>query len=108
MARFTMEDLERLAGEGGRTETYQDPDRINTSQAPSPAPARRDVRSEVWNTCYAAGQALTLRQICDRLNVKKAPWMKQHVDNLVREGYLRRIQSEYITGAKMYLYEAVT
>jgi hypothetical protein len=108
MPQYTREDLEQLArlkGEGGSPETSQDVSRIGTSHRPSPAPFRRDVRREIWDTVYAAGQPISLMDICKRLKVKKAPWMKAHVESLVRDGYLIRTQGEYKTGALMYFYE---
>jgi hypothetical protein len=89
-------------GEGSNPETSQDYSGTDTSQAPS---LRRDMRVAIWNTVYQAGQPISLLDICKALKVKKAPWMRQHVNDLVNDGYLVKRQGESKSGMLMYFYE---
>lgn len=102
MTREELEEIVRLKGQGTTPETSQDYVSPDTSQSLS---LRRDMRVAIYNTVAEAGQAISLLDICKRLKVKKAPWMRNHVNDLVREGFLIKRQGESKSGMLMYFYE---
>lgn len=103
MARFTIEDLQRLAGEGRSTDTSRYPDGTDTSQhllwvVPT-------ISARIWDAVNRSGGALTRRQIADALGLKKTPWLCQCIERLVAEGYLVRTEGRSPQGFAMYWYE---
>lgn len=103
MARFTMEDLQRLSiGQGPDAETYQNQDSIDTSQ--HLVWYQPTIYSRIMDVMDGGGQ-LTRRQIADKLGLKKTPWLVDRIDRLVTEGHLERFEARTPQGAPVYLYE---
>lgn len=103
MARFTVEELERLAvGQGPDTDTYRYPDGIGTSQ--HVVWYQPTIYSRIMDA-VGRGGALTRRQIANELGLKKTPWLVDRIDRLAAEGYLTRIEARTPQGIIMWVYE---
>ena len=98
-----LERLVALKGQGASVETYQDQPGINTYRLP-PSDFR-DIRREIYNVVYGAGQPISRASIAKELKVNKTPWLLAHLERLVTEGYLVKTQGQWRTGALMYFYE---
>ncbi|HVU11266.1 MAG TPA: winged helix-turn-helix domain-containing protein, partial [Phototrophicaceae bacterium] len=103
MAIFTREQLEQqvAAEQGNGIDTSQDRSHIETY---SPPPAPRDVRRAIYNAVYSQGRA-NRADIAKALNVRKTPWLRDHIERLVTEGYLVKIEGVEKNGALKFLYE---
>lgn len=98
-----LERLVALKGQGATAETYQDQTGINTYRLP-PSDFR-DIRREIYNVVYGAGQPISRAKIAKELKVNKTPWLLEHIERLVTEGYLVKTQGQWRTGALMYFYD---
>lgn len=104
---FTMEQLELIVskGEGGEHVASCDPSGNVTFYAAPPA--QRDIRREIFDAVLKKTQA---QQWCDRgmvrraLNLKSTKWLHDHMDRLVSEGYLVRVETVQSNGMKHYWY----
>lgn len=88
MTTYTIQQLEALAtpaGQGTSLDTSRNRAGIDTFRPP---PAPRDVRRDIYNAVYSAGQSVSRADIAKTLNLKKSPWLCQHIERLVDEGYL--------------------
>lgn len=107
MAQFNgtteLAQIIALKGRGADNSTYQDESSINTYRLP-PSDFR-DIRREIYNVVYGAGQPISRAQIAKALKVNKTPWLLAHLERLVNEGYLVKSQGQWRTGALMYFYE---
>ena len=103
MARFTMEDLERLAvGQGPDADTYRYQDGADTSQ--HLVWYQPTIQGRIMDVMQRGG-ALTRRQIAEALGLKKTPWLIDRIDRLAAEGYLTRIEARTPQGIIMWVYE---
>ena len=103
---FTIEQLEALvkscpaddrAGQQARTQTRHVPY--------APPPKKRDIRREIFNVCWDTERAVTLREICAALGVRKSTWLRAHVQALVDDGYLIQSEQPYRPNLPCYVYE---
>lgn len=104
MARYTLEQLERLSvGQG---------DSINTSQYQDGAETSRHliwmqptVYARIMDAVIQADRAVTRLEIARAMGLKKTPWLVQAIERLVTDGWLTRIESRTPQGVIMWLYE---
>lgn len=89
-------------GQGGKAPVQQDAPRHATY---APPPRKRDMEREIYDAIYRAGRAVTRREIAQALGLVKATWINQHIEHLVTEKYLIRIEEPYRPGFPKYLYE---
>ena len=90
MTAFSRAELERLAaGKGDSLSTSRQQNSLSTSYNAPPAP--RNLPREIYDACYSADHALSRVEICRALGLVKAPWIIAHIEKLVGEGYLVRL-----------------
>lgn len=105
MTVYTIQQLEALAaaaGQGTGVDTSRNRAGIDTFRPP---PAPRDVRRDIYNAVYSAGEVVSRATIAKALSLKKTPWLCQHIERLVDEGYLVKIVGAAPNGiASMFFY----
>lgn len=108
MPSYSREQLEALASTSEQERGYDTshhPSHINTYHAPPPAP--RDIRRAIYDAVYSAGRA-SRADIAKALGVRKTPWLTAHVERLVSEGYLVKLEGIAKNGAQMFFYEVAS
>ncbi len=98
--QFTMEDLQRLVGEGDQDNAGQPATEANPYQPPPPVPVPRNIRGDIYDAVYSSGGWVNRKQIADALQLKKSDWLIRHIDQLVDEGYLLCEKVEMTNGLK--------
>jgi hypothetical protein len=104
MTVYTIAQLEHLAQHAGDIHvTYRDRNAHDTSHsAPLSSP---DVRTRIYGAVTRAGGAITRAQIAVALGVKKTPWLTDHIERLVTDGYLMKLSGCWRNGALMFWYD---
>ncbi|MCK6577270.1 MAG: hypothetical protein L6Q98_04100 [Anaerolineae bacterium] len=104
---FTIAQLEQIAamGEGsGHLASCDQSGNVTFYAAP---PAQRDIRREIFDVVLHKTRA---QEWCDRgyvrrvLGLKSTKWLHDHMDRLVSEGYLVRVETVQTNGMKHYWY----
>lgn len=78
----------QVEGEGSKAVSGQPVPEVNPYQPPSPVPAPRNIRGDIYDVVYSSGGWVTRKQIADALKLKKSDWLIRHIDQLVSENYL--------------------
>ena len=100
MAHYTIEDLERLAGQGaGNVPSY-----AQSEYMPSPV-FRVDIRRQIYDVVCQSDRAVTRGEIARTLNRKASTWLNGRIDQLVEDGYLKRSEYTWHNGMPVYYYE---
>jgi hypothetical protein len=103
MARFTMQDLERLSvGQGTGIDTSRYPEGSDTSQ--HLVWMQPTIYARIWDAVQQGG-AMTRLEIARALGVKKSPWLVQAIERLAADDYLVKIESRTPQGVVMWMYE---
>lgn len=92
----------RLIGEGQHDTSRDSRGNVTSHLFPSFVV---DVKREILTAVYNYGGAVTRAQIAKMTGRKKTPWLHEHIEDLVRDGYLRREQGIWKNGCLMYWYE---
>lgn len=71
----------------------------------APPPRKRDMEREIYDAVYRAGRAVSRLEIAQALGLVKATWINQHIEHLVTQKYLVRIEEPYRPGFPKYSYE---
>jgi hypothetical protein len=100
MAHFTIEDLERLVGQGGDNVTSYNQSDYMTSPV-----FRVDVRRDIYDVVCQSDRAVTRGEIARALKRKPSPWLNGRIDQLVADGYLKRSEYTWHNGMPVYYYE---
>lgn len=104
MAHFTIADLERLAvmeGQGGRNVPAR-----SQSRSVNLPDFRVDIRRDIYKKVVEAGRAVTRAEIAKAVGKKKTTWLNDRIEDLHRDGFLRRECSYWKNGVVMYYYSA--
>jgi hypothetical protein len=102
MARMTIAQLERLAGQGSGTDTYRDHEDIETSQ--HVVWMQPTIYSRIMDVMERGG-ALSRLQIAQALGLKKTPWLVDRIERLAADGYIAKLESRTPQGVVMWIYE---
>jgi hypothetical protein len=104
MARYTLDQLERLAvGQGNGPGTSRDQDSPGTSQ--DVIWMQPTIAALIMDVVDRAGQPMTRLEIARALGKKKTPWLRDAIERLVNDGHLTRIEGRAPWGTIMWLYE---
>lgn len=104
MAHYTMNQLENLAEKGDRYVTSQDQYGHVTSRYPSLH--QKSIREKIFDAVIKSGGLVSRSEIAKALGIKKTPWLHNHIEVLVTDGYLIKHQALWKNGVAMYYYEA--
>ena len=104
MARYTLDQLERLAvGQGDSISTSQYQDGADTSR--HLIWMQPTIYARIMDALIQSDRAITRLEIARALGLKKTPWLVQAIERLVTDGYVTRIESRTPQGVIMWLYE---
>jgi hypothetical protein len=103
MTVYTMDQLRTLVGQGGGNKPSQHLNDDVTLQRPMLA--EKHVRERIYDFVIQSGGAVNRDEIAKGLKLKKTPWLLNHIEQLVSDGYLHRTQGYWKNGVVMYWYE---
>jgi len=101
---FTMAELEAIVQreQGG----FADKGRTQARGVPyQPPPLKRDIQRTIYNAVWNAGGEVSRRQIAEAIGIKKTTWLEAHIERLVQDCHLVRIEKPYRPGMMMYFYQ---
>lgn len=101
-----------LRDETGRIATLESGDTGTSRQQASPGTsqnvelAEMHPRQKIWYFAAQQMRGVTRGEIAKGLGYKKAPWLNEHIESLVREGWLIKTSLPHPGGLPCYVYVA--
>lgn len=71
-----------------------------------PPPQKRDIERDIYNAVYNASRAVSIKEIAEAVGVKKTTWLRGHVERLVEERHLNRVEQPYRPGINKHYFTA--
>lgn len=103
---YSLAELDQLVAakeQGGSYITSQDQSSHVTARSlPS---FRRDIQRDIYGAVLSAGRAVSTGEIAKLLELKKTPWLRDRIQQLVDGDYLVKTEALWRNGVIMYLYE---
>jgi predicted HTH transcriptional regulator len=105
LRHILRDETGRIAAvESGDTRTSQHQISHSTSQDVELAEMRP--RQKIWYFAAQQMRAVTRSEIAKGLGYKKAPWLNDHIESLVQEGWLIKTTLPHPGGLPCYVYTA--